>query len=374
MRNLRKDFYNNDFLNFITDNKTFFEKYKKRFVLTFIEYLKKISKKNIKNANSMIEKFYERLFISPFLEDKIVTLKKELQLAFILKKYNIDISVILNRLFLLMSNAYIKEVLKEKKSIYKLKTITFLCSFYIEYISYHLNSFVEEDAYALPQEIIELYLLKKDINLFSIYKGIPIAHKTKILGVDEKNGTIRVSANKYQIVAAKFHKEVFLLENDKEYSYRANIIHCIPHAKEIILSHIEKKQRNAPKRNYIRVQPKEEVDVTIKKENETINAKLYDLSLKGMCVIANQKLNLEISDSINLEFSIHHNNKYQNIKAEGEIKSITKINEDTYKYHIQFETGPHYELILERYITQREKEIIKELNNYIQKEFISLKD
>jgi len=322
----------------------------------------------------MIEKFYERLFISPFLEDKIVSLKKELQIAFILKKYNIDISTILNRLFLLMSNAYIKEVLKEKKSIHKLKTLTFLCSFYIEYINYHLSSLEEEDVYALPKEIIELYLLQKEINLFSIYKGVPIAHKTKILGIDEKNGTIRVTANKYQIVAAKFHKEVFLLENDKEYSYRANITHCIPNEKELILSHIEKKQRNAPKRNYIRVQPKEDIEVKIKKDKEVITAKMYDLSLKGMCIISNKKLDLEIGDVISLEFFVYYNHTPQLIKAEGEIKSITKINEETYKYHMQFETEPHYELILEKYITQREKEIIKELNNYIQKEFIVLND
>ena len=371
--NTRSDFFNSDFSDFLLINGRFFKKYEKKFVVTFHEYLKKLTNKDIDDIENKISSFYERLFIKPFMEKNIIELKKELELIYLLRRYNIDVIFILNRLFLLMSNSFIKEILKEKNSMAKLKTFALLCNFYLEYIKYHIDNTIDEESLIIPQEIFELYESKTPMNLFSIYKGIPIAHKTLILNIDEESGTVEVSANKYQIVAAKFHKEIFLLQNDKEYSYRAIVAHIRPYKKHLILKNIEKKQRNAPKRNYIRIQPKEEITVTIRKDKKIITSKIYDLSLRGMCIISDKKLELEISDFIKIEFTIIYTRPY-NIKTTGEIKSITKIDKNTFKYHIQFKINTTDEKILEKYITKREKEIIKELNVYIQKEFIALNE
>ncbi|ACM92362.1 type IV pilus assembly protein PilZ [Nautilia profundicola AmH] len=366
----KQEFFSNNFSSFVLDNKNFFIKYKPHFIKLFQEYIIKLTRSNLQIDNKEIETFYDNLFISPlFLKNKVIP-SKELNLIYKLNDYDVDSVYVLNKVFLILSNNYIKHLIKEKNSIKKLKTLTFLLDFYINYIELHKD--IEDDNTQIPQEIKEIYFNKKQLNLFTIYKGIPIAHKTHILSIDEKEGVIKVSANNYQIVAAKFHKEIFLLENDKEYSFRANIKHFVVHKKVMYLDNIEKIQRNAPKRSFIRVQPKNKIDVELQCEDIILNTELYDISLRGMCVIG-KKSNLKVSDIVKSEFILKLEKPYLFV-TQGEIKSITKLDSEKYRYHIHFELPTHYEYILSKYITKREKEIIKELNAYISKEFIALSE
>jgi len=367
----KKEFFSNNFSSFIAENKEFFSKYKKHFIKTFIEYVSKLSQQRFKTTNEEIESFYESLFIKPLFTKDKVNPSKELALIYKLNDYDIDSTYILNKLFLILSNNYIKFLIKEKNAISKLKTMTFLLDFYIKYIEFHKD--LEEDTTTkIPDEIKKIYINKQQLSLFTIYKGIPIAHKTHIISIDEKEGIVKVSANSYQIVAAKFHKEVFLLENDKEYSFRANIQHCVVHKKQMYLNNIEKVQRNAPKRGFIRVQPKEKIEVLLKNENLKLLTELYDISLRGACVLGKNS-ELKVSDIITIEFILNLEKPYL-IKTQGEIKSITKLDSKTYRYHIHFELPTHYEYILSKYITKREKEIVKELNAYLSKEFVALSE
>jgi len=367
----KQEFFSHDFSSFITENRKFFENYKNKFTLHFKEYIYKLSGNKIEITSKEISGFYDSLFITPLFNKKIISPVSDLSLVYKLNDYDIDSIFILNKMFLIMSNNYIRHILKEKNPVTKLKNFTSLLDFYIKYIEFHKN--IESDyTYKLPSEIIEIYKNKQHLNLFTIYKGIPIAHKTFILKLDEKEGNITVSANSYQIVAAKFHKEIFLLENDKEYSFRANIERFIVHKKQMILNNIEKIQRNAPKRSFIRVQPKENIEVILKTKAEKITTELYDISLRGLCVLGNYS-NIKISEIVNLEFIIQLEKPYL-ISTQGEIKSITKLDSNTFRYHIHFELPTHYEFILSKYITKREKEIIKELNAYISKEFIALNE
>jgi c-di-GMP-binding flagellar brake protein YcgR len=162
------------------------------------------------------------------------------------------------------------------------------------------------------------------------------------------------------------------LENDKEYSFRANIKEIFPYEKKMCLDNIEKVQRNAPKRNFIRVQPKQKIEVLLKTQNVKLKTVLYDISLKGLCVLGKLS-SFKVSDIVTVEFVLKLEKPYL-INTQGEIKSITKLDKNTFRYHIYFELPTHYEYVLSKYITQREKEIVKELNDYISKEFILLSE
>jgi hypothetical protein len=367
----KKDFYSNDFSSFLAENKDFFKKYKNKFIKIFTEYAAKNSNDKLIPDKNKIELFYDNLFINPFFNKNDVNYQNILSEVYKLPDYHIELSAFLNKIFLILSNNYIKFIVKEKDSIYKLKKLSSLLEFYIKYIEFY-NTSSDEESLKLPKEIIEITNNKTPLNLFTIYKGIPIAHKTNILEIDENEGIIKVTANSYQIVAAKFHKEIFLLENDKEYSFRANIKHFIVHKKIMYLNNIEKVQRNAPKRSFIRVQPKEKIDVLLKNGNIKLNTELYDISLRGLCVLG-KKSDFKVSDIVTIEFLLNVDKPHLFI-TQGEIKSITKLDSKTFRYHIHFELNTHYEFILSKYITKREKEIVKELNAYISNEFIALKE
>jgi len=364
----KKDFFSNNFSSFLAENREFFKNYEKTFVKSFTDYLSKLSSNKTNIKKEEIHLFYKFLFLKPFFNDKYQNIKN---VSLIEKLSDCDIEYInfFNKLFLILSNNYIKHIVKYKNSVSKLKTLSFLLDLYIKYFEFHKTDECDTDI-QIPGEIEKLFINKIALNLLSIYKGIPIAHKTRILDINKNEGIIKVTSNNYQIIAAKLQKEIFLLENDNEFSFRANIKHYSKHKKIMYLNNIEKVQRNSPKRSFIRIHPKTKIDVLLKKDSNTFKSELYDISLKGLCVIG-KKSDLKVSDIITIEFILKTDKPHLFI-TQGEIKSITKLDSKTFRYHVYFELSTHYEYILSKYITKREKEIIKELNSYIYKEFTDL--
>ena len=354
---MKNRFYEENFIAFIAENRPFFLSQTKKFTHNFIELLKK-RHKEIDISEEEIKALYESLFLEDF-----TTQLFKIDIIFKLKEKT-DLKDILNKVFLLLSNTYIKHILKDKEAISKLKKMVSLLEFYIEYLIYHINE-EEYFKYSLPKELKEYFLKNTSLNLFNVYKGIPITHKTTILNLNEAEKYIEVEANSYQMIAAKFKKEIYILEPDSNATFKAYIDKINPQSKILRLTNIEKIQRNTPKRNYIRVQPEEKIEVNIKKHNEEFKTFLYDISLKGMAVISYDKI-LEIGDLIQVNFFL--NNYFFEMTAE--VRSVTKLN--NYRFHLYFEPTPSQERTLERYITKREKEIIKELHKYLKGEFIDV--
>jgi len=355
-------FYEENFSAFIKENEKFFKENKDKFVKNFIELLKKQNPQLeiTDNLKKEIEILYDSLFLLDYKTQKF-----KLDVIWYLKSKDVELKNILNISFLLMANSYIKFILKDPNPITKLKKLTSLFEFYIEYLLYHISE-REYFSYQLPPELKEYYLQNKVLNLFNVYKGVPITHKTTILTLNEEKKYIEVEASIYQIVAAKFQREIYLLEPTSNTTFKAYIEEVYPKRKVLKLTNIEKIQRNTPRRNYIRVQPSETIPVKIKHHDKVYNSTMYDISLKGMAVNCEEK-GLEIGDIVKLEFVL--DNYFFEITAE--LRSITKL-EDYYRYHFYFEPNPTQERVLEKYIIQREKEIIKELHKYLKKAFINV--
>jgi hypothetical protein len=369
MNRFKNRFFEYNFLSFLSEYNSFFKQYELKFVVSVLEILKK------KNPNLKItteyKDFVKNLYKSFFLENSFESfILKNPRMINELQEANVDFSEVLNKAFLLMSNSFIKRIIKEKEAISKLKKIVSLFEFYIEYIKYHLNEPLFYKT-PIPKEIKEYYLKNTKLSLFSVYKGIPISHTTTIHTLNDEKGYIEVSANYYQIVASKFQKEIYLLEPKSNKTFKANIAEIYPHRKTLELINIEKINRKTPKRNYIRVQPHTKIDVIIKKGNEKFLTEMYDISLKGTAVYSSEKLPLEIGDFVEIEFELEFEDFYY-FSLQGELKSISKLNDITYRYHFYFEPNPKEEKVLEKYITKREKEIIKELQIYLKKELKSV--
>ena len=369
MNRFKNKFFEHNFLSFLSEYKSFFKQYELKFIVSVLEILKK------KNPNLRLtteyKDFVKNLYKSFFLENGFETfILKNPKMITELQEANIDFSDVLNKAFLLMSNAFIKKIIKEKEPISKLKKITSLFEFYIEYLKYHLNEPLFYTK-SLPKEIKEYYLNNIKLSLFSVYKGIPISHTTTIHTLNEEKGFIEVSANYYQIIASKFQKEIYLLEPKSNKTFKANISEVYPHRKTLELINIEKINRKTPKRNYIRVQPHKKIEVLVKKGDKKFITEMYDISLKGTAVYSSEKLPLEIGDLVTIEFELEFEDFYY-FTLQAELKSISKLNDTTYRYHFYFEPNPKEEKILEKYITKREKEIIKELQIYLKKELKSV--
>jgi hypothetical protein len=130
---------------------------------------------------------------------------------------------------------------------------------------------------------------------------------------------------------------------------------------------IEKISRKTPKRNYIRVQPKEDIIVHLQTKEDSFATIMYDISIKGCALIHTKKLPINVDDIIKISFILDNENYFE---FNAELKSISKLNHNLYRYHFYFEPSIQEEKKLENFIKKREKEIIKELQEYMKKETI----
>jgi c-di-GMP-binding flagellar brake protein YcgR len=338
-------------------NKTFFKEYKSKFIELFLKNVKEniLSKKEI-------ELIYNVLFVKPFiLKNKQIHAILEIEKK--LHNYDISLSSILERLFFFITNAFIRYSLINQLSYSELKELTTICNFYLEYFKKHKLKYIH-----LPKEIYEIYNNKEKISIYNIYKGIPISHNTYILSIENSN--IKINATINFIFASKFNSEIYFNQENKNYYFTGEVKDFDIEKKTITLTNIKKIQRDLPKRKQIRVQPKEEIEVTIIGETNNIKSKLFDISLQGMAIILDNNY-FEISEKVETMFTLELDKKYL-LDIIGEIRSVTKIDENIYKYHIYFEPNPKDEKILEKYIVNREKEIINELREMINNHFFFL--
>ncbi len=366
---VKNKFFENNFLTFLAQHKSFFLQNEIKFIINFLEILKK-KNPNLyitKEYKNFVKELYESFFLNGSFEEFVLNHSIVIEE---LKEANIDFEDIFNKLFLLLSNSFIKYIIKEKNSLSQLKKLTSLLEFYLEYLLYHLK----EPVFAvrkIPPEIKEFYIKNIKLALLSVYKGIPITSTTTIRYLNEEKGLVEVQANYYQIVASKFQKEIFLLEPKTNKTFKAYISEVFPEEKVLELYNIEKVNRKAAKRNYIRVQPHKDIIVNITKNSQNFETKMYDISLRGTALISPNKLPLEVGDIVNISFILDIEKPYY-FNLQAELKSISKLNNATFRYHFYFEPNPKDEKILEKYITQREKEIIKELQIFLKKELKSL--
>lgn len=348
----------NDKIKIIEQNKNFFKNYENKFIELFIKIL---NQKNILSFEE-IKKIYNLFFIEPFLlENKHITeiLKIEEKLSY----YDYSLSLLLERIFFFMTNAFIKYLLINQLKYSNLKDFTIICNFYLEYLNKHKFNETE-----LPKEIFEIYKNKEKITVYNAYKGIPISYQTNI--IDIQNDSIIINSSVNFILASKFNNEIYFNQENKNYYFTGEVKDFDLNNKTVTVTNIKKIQRDLPKRKHIRVQPNEEIEVIIIGETNNIKAKLFDISLQGMAIILDNNY-FEISEKVETMFTLEIDKKYI-MDIIGEIKSITKIDENIYKYHIYFKPNQKDEKILEKYIIKREKEIISELKRLIKDQFIRL--
>jgi len=358
-----QNFFITNFLNFIVEEKSFFNKNKNKFVVSILELIKK-SYPQIEIPKEELDAFYENLFLKPYLENgnfsQIINFLNSLQ------QKHIDFSII-NKAFLFLTNQYIKYIFPSS-DIEKLKRLILLLDFYVENLKSHVE-LINIDA-SLPKEIYNIFKLQKTIYVFGVYKGVPISHPSKILSINREEKSIKVNANNYQIIASKFQKEIYMLEPKKNLTLKALVKESDPIKKTLTLINLEKVKRSIAKRNYLRVQPKEDIKALIINENKSYEGIIYDISIKGISIIS-IKLPLEINQYSNIEFSLPIKKDTFKFSLMAQLRSISSYNNKV-RYHFYFEPTKKEETLLEKYIKLREKEIIKELMFYLKSTFIEL--
>ncbi len=139
----------------------------------------------------------------------------------------------------------------------------------------------------LHREIVSaleyIYAGKKEVRLHNDHKGMPVSYPAIIQGFGEHGIDFKV--NKYQLVCLALEKQTFIQSEQLPSIVRARLIKLDYPKTEVTLQHFAYTIDTIGKRQNIRVQPQEPIQVVINDNIRKINGLLVDISETGLGVV-----------------------------------------------------------------------------------------
>ncbi len=234
----------------------------------------------------------------------------------------------------------------------------------------NLNGTKNYDEERFEDEVLQDLKIIKDskssVHLVNHYKGLPLIHDGFISSVTKE--TISIQTQKIQTRAIVYEKST-TIETDK-FILQASLKFHDTRNNELVLFDLKKIPRSPRDREVLRVDPRDNFTATIFSSTERYNIKVKDLSTKSLSFkIKYFDERLKIDDQLNLimGFNTLYSTSYHNtithkerVDCKAKIYRIEDLGNSETKIVILFDLNPANKKILEKYIYQREIEIIKE--------------
>lgn len=210
---------------------------------------------------------------------------------------------------------------------------------------------------------------KGTVQLINHYKGLPLIHDGFISAVT--NEAISIKAQKIQIKASLIQHQT-VIETDK-YIINAKLLGYDRKNNELIFNKLEEIERSPKEREVLRVEPSDGFNATVYTSSERYSLEVISVSTKSVSLeTKNFDFNLSINESANiiLGFSTFYSSTFNNtitrkekVDCKGKVFKIIELDENKHKIVFLIDLTPSDKKTLERYIYQREVEIIKEFKN-----------
>ncbi|HMD89321.1 MAG TPA: hypothetical protein VKF38_09180 [Anaerolineaceae bacterium] len=218
------------------------------------------------------------------------------------------------------------------------------------------------------KQLWSIFQNHKPVRLLNVFHGVPISYEATISMISQSY--LGLSVHPYQTACIFFERYVYLQSEQLPYPIRAHAVSVDIGGDEVILERLVPVSNNFGNRINLRVQPKEPVPVEIRKNDESIIASLADLSLQGegkitLGVLGKREFNLHQSQEVDLSLKMPFSNTELNIcGVAGRHNFDPKKN--LYRIKIQLTPDSSSSSILTDYISQRQTEIMQELDLMVQ--------
>lgn len=206
---------------------------------------------------------------------------------------------------------------------------------------------------------------KSSVHLINHYKGLPLIHNGFVTSVTKE--TISIQTQKIQTKAILLENST-TIETDKVV-FKASLKSHDTQNNELILYNLEKIERSPRNREVLRITPSDSFNATIFSSTERYNIKISALSTKSISFsVKYYDEKLKVDDIVNLimGFNTQYSTSYHNtithkerVDCKAKVFKIIEENNRT-KIVLLLDLNPANTKILEKYIYQREVEIIKE--------------
>lgn len=203
---------------------------------------------------------------------------------------------------------------------------------------------------------------KAKITTFNTYHGVPIQYKATIIHTTQES--VYIKAHPIQTAAAISQKDIYILGySPLEYDIHAHV-RPVKYKGHLLLelSSLNILKETLYQRQNVRVEPAEPVSISITTATQTYKVRLFDISLGGLAVVTDKRLQIEKYNSVKLKIGKNLLDKEIEIKA---VLVHISLFETSQKYHFQLNLTSSQELLLNRYIAKREAQIIQRLKKWV---------
>ncbi|NVJ54336.1 MAG: response regulator [Campylobacteraceae bacterium] len=228
------------------------------------------------------------------------------------------------------------------------------------------NSEEESNEDDLFKELYAFKLNNNKIELVNHYKGIPFIHDASIINIEKDK--IRIKTENVQVKAIRYEKDTTIHFEDK--IVNAKFESYDEHSNILCLKDLVEVETSSKNRKTLRVAPDEMFNSSIFANSERYNYKVESLSSSSISFTAKNVTNkLRVADKVDIVigFKTEHEASFENVIVHKErlsfkafVHKIKKIDNDYSKIVFIYELSFGDRKILEKYILQRQLELVKE--------------
>ena len=233
-------------------------------------------------------------------------------------------------------------------------------------ISYSFN----EENY---QKLLERKNSNNAIELINSYKGVTITHDAFISDINTQTITIQTTDVHHNLIKCE---QRTLISIDGKY-IRANLQYIDKNTQQLVLKKFENLQRSPKDRKLPRVIPDKSFTLSRYHKGEFINYDVLSLSSKALSIKTssldesfNNNSDHDLVLGLEVSYTRHYKASYEQrhlkmvkVRSKAHILRVDKLSDSTMKIVFVLELSHNDHKLLERYIMQRETDILYELDS-----------
>lgn len=206
--------------------------------------------------------------------------------------------------------------------------------------------------------------LKNDIYLLNYYKGVPVSYEASIIDVDREKETVFFHVHKNQLVVMGMDKRTLIRSSHFRHDMVADVNYVRQRKKEVALMNFIYVDILSDKRNFVRVEVDETVELKVFFDNRAVTGRCIDLSLKSIAAIIDDggELLAAAPDLVRICADLVTENFSQRVEVDAR---IFKVGEEDGRWKAIFELYPDKktEPLISQYLVQKQIELVRELKD-----------
>ena len=379
---------------FISRWETYLKNYEKKFLFTA---LKICSSLKIDVPQEELRSFFINLYHQTFFS-KDLDLSGCVEFINRLKEKGVDLKLVATKAFLLTVGEFAIQCFHKEDSIEPLKEMVERIDRVLSACSEKVVVKQEEDLIQLVRKLIshreravdfsdvdpegegnkriveelkEIYKRGEEVELFNIYKGLHIKSSARIVGVDREGVILEVTPTQLGAIAIDWYTLI------RHPSWRKGVYGEVkrvdPDSRRVKLWRFKEAEGMEERRSSVRVKPKDVIEVYIKSEEGVdLIGYMLDISIDHMNVfVPKRSLPFREGKDLKLIFQLEdcRDGSLMDLELKGTVFSIRPMPRGS-SVVFRLHTSTRDESKLSVYITCRQKEIVRDINEYV-KEYLS---